>query len=249
MTVLYYDKYIGETLGEFMKRIKNTEELKDTKISFAGRLDPLAYGKMMILTDEDCKLGNIYNKFDKTYEFSIIFGISSDSLDPLNNNLREHPDKIYNDDNLEEIVYNNFIYKTYNQEYPVCSSKTVNYNGKMTPLWKVYKAGNINSIKIPSKYVEIKDFTILSKNILDASVITNMMTTDLNYVNDIDNSFGKYEAINFWRNINHKFSVYRCRVNCSSGTYIRKLVHDIGNILDINCIAFRIHRKFYEESI
>ena len=71
-------KEIGETPLEAIRKLKLKE-----KASYAGRLDPMASGKLLVLTGEDCLCQNEYHHIDKSYNFDLILGFQTDSLDIL----------------------------------------------------------------------------------------------------------------------------------------------------------------------
>jgi hypothetical protein len=52
-------------------------------LAYAGRLDPMASGKLLILIGEECKQQERYHDLDKEYTFRVLFGVSSDSGDVL----------------------------------------------------------------------------------------------------------------------------------------------------------------------
>jgi len=57
----------------------------DTRIplAYAGRLDPMASGKLLILIGDECKHQTDYHGLDKAYDFSVLLGIGSDTHDVL----------------------------------------------------------------------------------------------------------------------------------------------------------------------
>ena len=57
------------------------------KIAYVYRLDPMAHGDILILINNSCNLINnfIKMKTDKIYEYSILFGVKTDTLDILGN--------------------------------------------------------------------------------------------------------------------------------------------------------------------
>ena len=81
--VLLY-KTVGQTPLECMELWRQTKpELKDTPLAYAGRLDPMAEGVLLVLIGEECKKQADYHNLDKEYEFEILFGVHSDSGDVL----------------------------------------------------------------------------------------------------------------------------------------------------------------------
>src|SRR4051812_15345092 len=58
-------------------------EYADQKIAYAGRLDPMAEGLLLLLIGNETKKRKDYEALSKTYEFSILLGISTDTYDLL----------------------------------------------------------------------------------------------------------------------------------------------------------------------
>ena len=58
-------------------------ELKDEKMTYAGRLDPLAEGALLILAGNAVHKKEKYLKLDKEYEGEILFGFNTDTYDIL----------------------------------------------------------------------------------------------------------------------------------------------------------------------
>ena len=78
------EKEIGETPLSCTERWRTSRpDLIGVPLSYAGRLDPMASGKLLILIGEECKQQATYHGLDKEYEFSILFDVSSDSQDVL----------------------------------------------------------------------------------------------------------------------------------------------------------------------
>jgi tRNA U55 pseudouridine synthase TruB len=82
--ILFLHKEIGETplqvLDNFKKDNKN---YSDIKMAYAGRLDPLASGKLLVLVGNECKKRDKYLSLDKEYIFEILLDFKSDSQDVL----------------------------------------------------------------------------------------------------------------------------------------------------------------------
>ena len=131
------------------------------KACYCGRLDPLARGKMLILEGNECKQMSKYLNNDKTYEFIIVFGMSTDTDDimglfknnPLLNNfsLSMHED-IYK--NKFQKALQKLQIKEY-QKYHKYSSFVLRKNEKRKPLWEWEKNGQLKENEIPSKKIKI----------------------------------------------------------------------------------------------
>ena len=73
-------KNIGETPLECLERHRKERSIdKDIPMTYAGRLDPMAEGLMILLVGEECKNKDKYLGLDKTYEFKILVGFSTDT--------------------------------------------------------------------------------------------------------------------------------------------------------------------------
>src|SRR3989344_2297636 len=74
----------GQTPLEAMEEFrKENLEYKDQKMTYAGRLDPMAEGVLLILTGDDCKEKQKYLGLNKEYEFEILWGFQTDTYDIL----------------------------------------------------------------------------------------------------------------------------------------------------------------------
>ncbi|MFA6227119.1 MAG: hypothetical protein WC631_01385 [Candidatus Paceibacterota bacterium] len=83
-SVLKLYKKRGETPLECLNRFKLANpEYKDDKMTYAGRLDPLAEGILLVLVGEECKNKDKYLGLDKEYEVTVLFGFATDSFDVL----------------------------------------------------------------------------------------------------------------------------------------------------------------------
>ncbi|MCE9548798.1 tRNA pseudouridine(55) synthase TruB, partial [Candidatus Nomurabacteria bacterium] len=80
--VIVLNKKEGETplqaLDKF--RVKN-KEYKYIKMTYAGRLDPMASGLLLALAGEETKNKEKYLKLKKEYDFEVLFGFATDTYD------------------------------------------------------------------------------------------------------------------------------------------------------------------------
>jgi tRNA pseudouridine55 synthase len=96
-------------------------------LAYAGRLDPMAEGKMLILAGEACKEREKYLGLDKNYIFEVLLGFSSDSGDILGLLKKDKKDFKISLKNLKKEVEKNLSQKKGKRkmQYPVYSSKPV----------------------------------------------------------------------------------------------------------------------------
>ena len=149
-------KPIGKTPLEIVEDYKkNNKNIK--KCSYAGRLDPMASGLMIILANESCLKQNDFHNLSKIYEFKIVLGISTDTYDLLGlvntHNIKEN----YNIKSIITNIINNFTGK-FMQKYPEDSS--IRVKGK--PLWYYAKNNVLEKIEIPEKEIKIEKLECLN---------------------------------------------------------------------------------------
>ena len=75
MGILKEYKPIGITPFELVENVRLKYNLGKVKISYIGRLDPMAHGLMVLLVDKDVKNQEIHQQYDKTYKLQILFGV------------------------------------------------------------------------------------------------------------------------------------------------------------------------------
>ena len=240
MPVSVYKK-IGETPKDLVDRYKK-ENSDVVKASYAGRLDPMANGLMILLVNNECKQQDKYLKLNKTYEFNILFGVKTDTYDVLGKLLSY---SFIQHNLIENLDIKKYI-KRFHQKYPPYSSIVVNKH----PLWWWSKNKRLNEIQIPGKDVEIfsieeiEGYNISSQDELK-SIIKQMITSLSieNYskfrVPEILESWNK-----FFKSNGDRFTpiIKSYRASVSSGTYIRGLSNKIGDDLGCGAIALNIKR-------
>lgn len=227
-------KPIGKTPLEVVNELK-TKDSTINKISYAGRLDPMADGELLVLTNEDCSKQNTYHNCDKMYEFDLLLGIETDTYDILG----IIKDNKLSDFNIEKIIkYIEKLEGTHLQSYPPYSS--VRVNGK--PLWHYAKTNTLATIEIPCKKITIKSIEIKNKYNISKSELLEYVNAKINLL-DKDHDFRQSIIQKEWNNITEaNYPVFTIQVHVSSGTYIRELCNTIGKQFNISTLALKIKR-------
>lgn len=217
-------KRLGETPLECLERTRiEYGKSKEIPMTYAGRLDPMAEGLLIILVGEDCKDKEKYTKMDKEYELEVLFGVSTDTHDTLG---------IIQDINkkdFDSIDFKKYIGK-FTQEYPRYSSKIIAM--KEVP------------DEMPTKEVEIFDIEQIGSKALSGKRITEYVLENIKKVNG---DFRQDEIIEKWKYFSQKheltrFIILKLKVSCSSGTYMRSLAQRIGIDSGIPSLAYSIKR-------
>ena len=148
-------KKAGETLVGLVGRFRTEQSFDETlPITYAGRLDPMAEGVVILLAGEACKQKDEYLGLDKEYTFEVLFGVATDTFDMLgvvtkSGELCPTVEQIEKD--IEQVK------KVATFSYPPYSSKPVNG----LPLFVHAKAGTLPEV-LPTMEGEIKTLTLKS---------------------------------------------------------------------------------------
>lgn len=233
-------KQLGETPLECLERVREESDIStDIPMTYAGRLDPMAEGLMIILAGEECKEKEAYTGLDKTYEFEILVGFETDTYDLLGlvtkntTDLSETLDKEY-----FQTVLDTFV-GSQEQHYPLYSSKTV--DGKQ--LHAHAREGN-TTVEIPNHSITIYNVRCTSTANIEREGLKKQIQKK---VKKVHGDFRQEEVVKKWQEVladtpEKEFQIFSCIVECSSGTYVRQLVHDIGAKLGMPCVTFSIKR-------
>ncbi len=251
------NKKRGETPLECILRYKKAHpKFEKIKMTYAGRLDPLAEGVLIILYGEECKNKEKYLKLDKEYEVEVLFGFATDTYDVLG----KVTSLIYSNDTLWlfgkshnvklKQILQSFVGK-FSQKYPPYSSKFFNKA----------RSGELKDEEITSKNVEIKSIKFLSQKNISKSKLKKYVKDSIDLV---QGDFRQNEILKIWNSIlaiipakagtqnslnldsrlhgNDKYQTISIKVKCTSGTYMRSLANEIGKNVGVPALALSIKR-------
>ena len=269
-SILIY-KNLGETPLEALERFRaskiaaekdpaNQKEWQTIPMTYAGRLDPMAEGELLILIGEECKNKEKYLGLDKEYEVEVVFGIETDTYDalglaqlsPASLTPLAHSDPSSNNLDLTKYV------GRFSQPYPPYSSKTVDG----VQLHTLARADQLPE-EMPTKEVEIYKIETLSEATITSQELKTRITDAIALVTG---DFRQNEILARWNevfaaapaltpastsnsasapitlNTPTEFKVLTLRIHCSSGTYMRSLAHRIGQDAGTGAFALSIKR-------
>jgi len=203
------------------------------KVAYAGRLDPLAFGKIIILTDKDIYDKEKYCGKNKTYTTWIVHGIQTDTYDIMGKITGE---------NIWEPIYNGVEEFEYEQQYPMYSSIYVIQDGMRKPLW-YYEKNNIKVVNIPCKKVKL----ISGEKILEESIssieLLRLIKDRIDLVKK--DTYRQDEIITLWNDKLEEDKVYtisKWKFTITSGGYIRYLANKM------NSCCYDIERVCYHDT-
>ncbi len=241
--IIPYYKPLGLTPLQAIQKLKTKRsELAEVPITYAGRLDPMAEGLLVLLVGETVKRKQEFLDLPKTYEARILLGFNSDTFDILG--LANLNSQSFQTKSIEEIIaaIDNMV-GTHQFPYPIYSSKTV--NGK--PLWLLARDGEISEENLPTR-----EMTVLSADNIE---VENIAWSDIysqipESISLVNGDFRQEAILKQWVGINDliddksqtNFQVISIKFVVSSGTYIRTLAHELGKALGGGAILLHLKR-------
>ncbi len=240
--ILNLYKERGETPLARIERFRNAEPgYKNVPLSYAGRLDPMAEGVLLVLAGDANKAREEYLNLDKEYTFDVLFGFATDTYDMLGvmtdavTRTSQRPLKVpllleY----VAQMVGPQF------QKYPPFSSKPL----EGQPLFVKARKGELANFELPEHRIEIQEASLVAtKRISD----TELMAEVERSIAAVKGDFRQERILGLWRDsirilYGISFDVATISIHCSSGTYVRVLAHELGIHLGIPALAMHIVR-------
>lgn len=235
LIILY--KKEGETPLECIERAKEEEVIpKEEKATYAGRLDPMASGLLLVLTGEKVHEKEKYLSVDKEYEVEVLFGVSTDTGDVLGEIQSVKKDFVLDKDNLSVALEK--CIGEFEENYPKYSSKTL--DGR--PLFSLARIGSVFSS--PTHKVKIDSIEILNTKNINGG---ELASSSIDRIRKVKGDFRQDKIIAGWDDFGGKykekgFQIVTIKVSCQSGAYMRVLAEKIGKDLGIPALAVGIRR-------
>jgi tRNA pseudouridine(55) synthase len=242
-------KNVGETPLMALERLRIRENIpKATPLAYAGRLDPMASGQLLILVGDECKSQECYHTLDKEYVFEVLLGVGSDTHDVLgivSQGAALAPTLTQVKRVLKELVGSITL------PYPHFSSKTV--GGKPLHTWTL--EGRLGEIEVPKKTSTIYSLSLLDIRTIDAAHIKSTVLAKIDSIPPVTDpkkalgeDFRRVDVKASWDALfegapSTRYTVLTLTCICSSGTYMRTLASVIGERLGTKALAYSIHRS------
>lgn len=264
-------KKCGETPLDCINNIKNDDRsLMFLPMTYAGRLDPLAEGVLIILIGDETHKKDEYLNLPKEYEVDLLFGFATDTYDVMGRvndikeaetkkllemvwpsfqeNLARRSEDLSNSFFVEALknTISNFIGKI-KQSYPPYSSRPV----KGKPLFMWAREGKLAEIDIPEHDVFVESIEIIKEDFIDSEKLLEKIKND---IGKVKGDFRQKEILDLWEEKlkdkkEEKYKIIRLRISCGSGVYVRGIANDIGRNLGIPALALSIIRTKVGEYI
>lgn len=241
------EKAVGETPLVTAERLrKNLNIPEHIPLAYAGRLDPMASGKLLILIGDECKKQKEYHSFDKEYRVEILLGAQSDTGDVLGL-IQPFVIPRITETNIQSVLTS--LRGEISLPYPHFSSKTV--RGKPLHVWAL--EGRLTEIEIPIQSstmyrVQFNGLRLTSREEILKTIREKIETippvTDIRKALGAD--FRRDEVRLSWDTFKvtcpAQLPIITATFIASSGTYMRSLSQLIGEKLGSSGLAYSIHR-------
>lgn len=220
---------------------KKAGQLYGEKATHTGTLDPMAEGVVLILTGQDRFNKQQHSQVKKTYQFSILFGATTDSYDLLGliNQTSSKTNKLslaQLKTKLEQIIPQ--FTGEQQQRIPKFSAKR--FKGK-----SFFDAAKKNQ-PVPAIQETINIFELSLENLEQVSA-SKLRKEILGKISLVKGDFRQQEIKDGWQNFfnstkQEKFPLATLKATTSKRTYIRGLVRDLGTNLEIPATTYSLIR-------
>ncbi len=235
-------KYAGETLSVFLERVRGEYEIPaGVPMTYAGRLDPMASGEMLVLVGDTCKEKDAYLGRSKQYVVGVLLGVQTDTADMLglvggiSFVEKEIADIQAAVQKIEAIT---------KLPYPAYSSKTVGG----VPLWVSAREGK--EMETIEKDVALSDVALID---IQKKKLVDCIDEKIAVIQNVQGDFRQKEIIASWKKIKDEYldtevQIVQVQLTATSGAYMRSLAEKIGELLGVPALAYGIERtKIFEE--
>lgn len=230
---------MGETPLSALGRLRTEKpEYQFLPLTYAGRLDPLAEGLLLILAGDECMKKDEYTMLPKEYEVKVLFGFATDTYDVMGlvENISADGSNVSSEIStaLEKFTGD------FEQAYPPYSSRTVNSK----PLFQWAREGRLGEIEIPKHKVHVESIEIKKVETITKEKLHKYIKSS---IGSVQGDFRQEEILAKWEDVfnlesNNEYQVATLTVNCGSGTYVRSIANDLGNLLGVHALALHIKR-------
>ena len=210
---------------------------QNEKMTYAGRLDPMAEGVLLVLVGDAVHKKDTYNGLDKTYEADVLFGVGTDTHDLLGMPM------IVATEDMSDARFKkeaDSLLGMHEYALPIYSSKPV--QGK--PLFQWARENRVHEITVPKRTMHVYEIDMLDRKKITAGALRKEVAQRIERVTG---DFRQEAVKDAWSALleadaNASFHVAHIRVRCASGTYIRTLAHEWGKRLGTDAVLSRLVR-------
>lgn len=217
-------KPVGVSPLDVIRELQEKDlKYKDVPITYAGRLDPMAEGVLLLLSGDEVYKKEEYMKLDKEYEAEILFGFETDTYDILG--IAEPLQLTVVLKDIEKKIVN----LTGDISLPLPPYSSYKIEGK--PLFMWAREGKLSDIEIPVRTTQVHNAEVLNSYEIDSEELFKKIEEK---IKKTEGDFRQKEILNKWQEVlreEQKYFVIKAKFKVSSGTYIRSIANHLGGIL------------------
>ncbi len=228
-------KQAGETPLLAVSRFRSKHGIPSTeKVAYAGRLDPLAEGVLLLIKGDDLKKFNNHLYCDKEYEATILFGFKTDTYDVMGLPTRG---RVVNSIDIASLLVN----REGIMKMPLPPFSSYKIKGK--PLFWWARENRLEEIDIP-----VKNYTLKSLSFDSSELITSkeLLMNIKNKIKEVRGDFRQNDIIPRWENLLFKESEHyltvKIVIKVSSGFYVRSFANLLGEEIGTGGILLHLKR-------
>lgn len=241
------EKAVGETPLVTAERLRKKLNIPENiPLAYAGRLDPMASGKLLILIGDECKRQKEYHSFEKEYCIEILLGAQSDTGDVLGI-IQSFPTPHITKSQAQSTLSS--LKGRISLPYPHFSSKTV--KGKPLHVWTL--EGRLSEIEIPVQSSTIHQAHFNNLRFVSREEILQTIREKIETIPPVTDAskalgadFRRDEVRASWNAFEMtcpaQLPIINATFTATSGTYMRSLAQLIGEKLGSSGLAYSIHR-------
>jgi len=228
---------------------KAVGELAGKKSTHTGTLDPMAEGVLMVLTGQDRFSKSALSHVKKWYQFEILWGVATDSLDLLGL-VTSSPNQL----GVDPASLEHFLVKLSQAQ-----SQLLGQSPQIQPAFSAKRVDGESSFdrakaQMPTPQVvnqiTIDDFSLLNSEFVPPTTIIDQLQKADSQLHLVEGDFRQGPIFDAWQKWltslpNNSQSVLlktRHQVSCSKRTYVRALVRDLSIEIGLPATTFHILR-------
>ncbi|MCR4279835.1 MAG: hypothetical protein NUV82_00205 [Candidatus Komeilibacteria bacterium] len=210
---------------------------RDVKMTYAGRLDPMAEGALLIIHGEALHRQKDYQRFTKKYEATVLFGVATDSFDVLGK-IKHQTTAIVESQRVEQYLDN--LPSEITMPLPPFSA----YRLRGRPLFHWFLKNQLKEEEWPQRIHKFSDINSIRVETISTAELISEITHRLSTVtaplrqSEIKEGWRQY----FTKSSFSRYTLVSFTVTAGSGSFIRCLANKIGKDLTGAGILLRLRR-------
>ncbi len=237
MKIHLVNKKIGQTPLQALEKLRSKKKLpKESALTYAGRLDPMAEGLLLVLENASQKQKEKHLKLPKVYKTQILLGFSSDTGDILGLAKKGVVPS------LEKWQITTALKKfqgAIKLNLPAYCS--VPFKGRPMFMWA--REGYFKHKKTPAREMVVTNISLSKLTYLSSYKVLASIEKKLRKVKG---DFRQKKILKQWQKLlkgKNKYQVIELNIACKSGTYIRSIAQSLGEKLKTSGLLFALKRQ------